>query len=129
MTDRYEIEVDSWMKQFAAIDDREHRLPDPSVIWLKARVLQAARDVERASRPITAVQIASYAIVAACWAALLMWKWTALQAWLSGFTPSSVLLGATGAQSASLSLTFFVTLVVLASITVMVTMQSILLEE
>ena len=42
MSDPLENQIDLWMKQFAAIDDRERVLPDPSVIWLKARVLQSA---------------------------------------------------------------------------------------
>lgn len=130
MSDPYEKEVGAWMQQFAAIDDRSRVLPDPSVIWLKARVLQTAKAVERASRPITTVQIASYVVVAACWAGLLTWKAAALQAWLSAFRPSNVMLGAAGAQqAASLSMSFLMMLIVLGCATVMLAMHAIFAEE
>lgn len=122
-------DIDAWMHEFAAIEDRDHVLPDPQVIWLKARVLQSAKAIERASRPITTAQIGAYAIIAACWAALLTWKWAALQAWLNSLTPSHFLLGAAGAQSASLSLSFIVSCVVLGSVTVMLAMHTVLAEE
>jgi hypothetical protein len=130
MIDPFEAEVGIWMQQFAAIDDRQHALPDASVIWLKAQVLQSAKAVERASRPITTVQITAYVVVAASWAALLMWKWRAFQAWLNGFTPTHIILGAAGARpAASLSLTLLAALIVLASVTVMLAMHTILAEE
>ena len=130
MSEPYEQEVGAWMQQFAAIDDRDHVLPDPSVIWLKARVLQSAKAVERASRPITIAQITAYAVIAACWTALLTWKWAALQAWLNAFRPTHVMLGAAGAQqAASLSMSFLMTLIVLGSATVMLAMHSIFAEE
>jgi hypothetical protein len=129
MNDPVEIEVASWMKQFAAIDDRKHSLPDPSVIWLKAKVLQSAREVERAARPITTAQITSYLVVAGCWAAVLTWKWSTLVAWLNSFTPTRIILGASGAQPSPPSLTLLMTLVVLASATVMLAMHTVLAEE
>lgn len=130
MTDPMEHEVADWMRRFAAIDDRERVLPDPAVIWLKAQMLQSARAVERASRPITTAQIAAYAVVATCWTAVLTWKWAALQAWIRTFTPSHLILGAAGAQqAASLSLSFLFTLIVLGSITVMLAMHTIFAEE
>ena len=125
-----EIEIDHWMRRFAALDEREHILPDPSVIWLKAQVLQSAKAMERATGPITAVQITAYAIIAGCWAALLTWKWAALQAWVNSMTPAHIIRGAAGAQAtASLSLTLLAMLVILASATVMVAMHTILAEE
>jgi len=127
--DPVETRVDGWMKQFAAIDDREHVLPDPAVIWLKARVLQAAKDAERASRPITTMQIAAYITVAACWAALLTWKWGAIQAWLDSMRPSHIVLGAAGAQTSSLSLSLLAVVVILGSATVMLAMHTIFAED
>ena len=44
--------VAPWMGKFAGISDREHILPDPSIVWLKAKLLQGSRDVARASRPM-----------------------------------------------------------------------------
>ena len=129
MTDLFEKQVDAWMRQFASIDDREHVLPDPSVIWLKARVMQSVKDEQRASRPMTIAQITSYTVVAACWAIVLTWKWAAIQAWLDAFRPSHVILGAGAQQAASVSMPFLLTLIILGSATVIVAMQSIFAEE
>ena len=129
MTDQYEDLAASWMQQFAAIDDRDHVLPDPAVIWLKARVLQTAKEVERASRPITVAQIGAYAFLAACWTILLTWKWTALQAWMTTFEPRQILLGGAVTQQASLSLPFLLTFLILLGVTIMLGMHTILAEE
>ena len=129
MTDLYENLAAEWMERFAAIDDREHVLPDPSVIWLKARVLQSAKEVERASRPITVAQIGAYGFIAACWTVLLMWKWSALQAWLTTFEPRHILVGSAATQQAPLSMPLLVMFLTLAGVTVMLAMHTILAEE
>ncbi len=126
MNDPLERHLDTWMKQFAATDEREHILPDPSVIWLKARVLQSAKAMERASLPITTAQIGAYIAVAACWALLLTSKWSAIQAWLDTFSPSHLF---TGQQAASLSMPVLLTCVALGSVTVMIAMHAIFAEE
>ena len=128
--DPYEHEVDVWMKQFAAIDDRSPRLPDANSLWVKAMLMQSTAAMERAARPLTQFQIAAYLIVAGGWAALVMWKWTALSAWINSFTPTRIILGAAGAQTAaSLSMTFVMALIALASVTVMLAFHTILAEE
>jgi len=128
--DPLEAQIGAWMQQFAAIDDRQHGLPDPGTLWVKAKLLQTQAAMDRAARPITRVQIAAYLIVAGGWAALVTWKWSALSAWLNSFTPSHIILGAAGAQAAtSLSMTFFMAVIALASVTVMLAFHTILAEE
>jgi hypothetical protein len=128
--DPIEAEVAAWMQQFARIDDRQRALPDPSALWVKAKLLQSTAAADRATRPITRIQITAYLVVAAGWAALMTWKWNALSAWFNSFTPSHIILGATGAETAaSLSLTFFMVLIALASVTVMLAFHTILAEE
>ena len=128
--DPMEAEVDAWMQAFAKIDDRRRPLPDANTLWVKARLLQSTAAMERASRPITRVQIAAYVIVAGSWAALLTWKWNSLSAWLNTFSPSRIVLAGAGASAAtSLSLTFFMMLIALASVTVMLAFHTILAEE
>jgi hypothetical protein len=123
-------EVGPWMTEFARIDDREHILPDPAVLWLKAKLMQSNVAMQRAALPITRLQIAAYLVVAACWAALLTWKWTAIQGWVNSFTPSHVVLASAGAETAaSLSISLFAAVVVLASATVFLAMQTILAED
>jgi hypothetical protein len=123
-------EIAPWMVSFAKHDDREHILPDPSVLWLKAKLLGSSAAVERASLPITRVQIAAYLIIAAGWATLLTWKWNALMAWLNALNPGRIATGAAGAAgAATLSMTVLVSLVLLASATVMVAFHAVLAEE
>ena len=123
-------EVGPWMEEFARIDDREHVLPDPAVLWLKAKLLQSNAAMERAALPITRLQIAAYLTVAACWAALLTWKWSAIQAWVNSFTPRHVvLISATAETTASLSLGLFAAIVALSSATVFLAMHTILAED
>lgn len=127
MRDALEIEVDQWMRQFAAIDARDHALPDPSVIWLKAKLFRSANEVQRATRPLALFEIAAQAVVAACWAAMVTWKWDAIAAWIKGMTPREVLSGA--AATSSVSLPFLMTLAILGVATVMVAMHSVFAEE
>jgi len=123
-------EVAPWMANFSGINEREHILPDPAVLWLKARLLQSNAAVERAALPITRLQIAAYLIIAACWAALLTWKSAALQLWINHLSPGRMILNAAGADAtASLSVTVLFALIVLASATVGVAMHTILAEE
>lgn len=123
-------EVGPWMASLAKHDDREHILPDPAVLWLKAKLLQSSAAVERVSLPITRVQVVAYLVIAAGWAALLTWKWGALVAWMNALNPGRIAAGATAtAGSATLSMTVLITLVLLASATVMLAFQMILAEE
>ena len=125
----FEREVDTWMKEFAAVAQIPS-LPDPNTLWVKAKLLQSVAAAERAARPITRVQIAAYLVVAGGWSALVMWKWSALAAWVNSFTPAHIILGATGAETArTLSLTFVMALIVLASMTVILAFHTILAEE
>ena len=127
--DPLERDVDVWMKELAATDVSP-RLPDANSIWVRAKLMQSAAAMERASRPITRVQIAAYLVVAGSWAALVTWKWNALLAWINGFTPTHIILGAAGAETArSLSLTFVTALIALASVTVILAFHTILAEE
>ena len=120
--------VAPWMSRFAKISDREHRLPDPQIVWLKAKVLQGTVDAARVARPMTIVQLFAYLVVAGGWAALLTWKWDAVTTWLRGFTPTGLVQNvALGGDS--LSLWFFAFVFILASTTVMLAMHTIMAEE
>jgi hypothetical protein len=122
--------VSGWMQSFAEIDLRDRPLPDPSVLWLKAHLLRSSAAVERASRPITNLQIGAYLLLAAGWAALLTTKWAAIQTWMRGFTPAAIVSKAAGVNmSASISAPLILTIIVLASLTVTVALHTILAEE
>lgn len=119
-------EVSPWMQRFASFSDREHILPNPSVLFLKAQLLRSSAVAARVGRPLTIVQLVSYGVIAACWAALLTWKWDAIQAWMRGMTPTGIVQNAT---NASLSLSFFAFVFMLGSATVMLALHTIMADE
>lgn len=122
--------VDPWMQKFAKTPDRQHVLPDPAVVWLKAQLLRNTMAAERVSRPMNAVQIAAYIVVGIAWAALLTWKWEAMNAWFVTLNPAQWLSGAVATGSAtSLSFGFFVMVLMLASATVMLALHTVLAED
>ncbi len=121
------MSVAPWMTRFSRMSDRDHILPDPAVVWLKAKLLQGSADAARASRPLDFAQFAAYGVVAAGWAALLTWKWDAVRAWMGGFTPATIVTHA--ARAGTLSMSFFALVFVLASFTVMLGLHTILAEE
>jgi hypothetical protein len=98
------------------------------VLWLKAKLLQGTVDVSRASRPLDIVQMLAYFVVAGGWAGLLTWRWNAVEAWMRSFTPSGLLTTA-ATRAGSLSMSFFAMVFVLASMTVMLALHTILAEE
>ena len=116
-----------WMVRFSRMSDRERRLPDPSIVWLKAQLMRGTADAARASRPITIAQLVAYCAVAGGWAAVLTWKWNAVMTWMSSFTPRGLVH--TAARAESLSLSFFGIVFVLASTTVLLALHTILAEE
>jgi hypothetical protein len=119
--------VAPWMTRFAKISDREHPLPDPQIVWLKAQLIQGVADAARVARPMTIVQMVSYLVVAGGWAALMTWKWDAVATWLRGFTPTGIVQNV--ARGESLSMSFFAFVFVLASMTVMLALHTIMAEE
>ena len=119
--------VAPWMDRFAHISDREHILPDPSVVWLKAKLLQTTEDAGRISRPLDLAQMLAYIVVAGGWAGLLTWRWPQIEHWLHSLTPTGIVTNA--ARAESLSMSFFAVVFVLASMTVMLALHTILAEE
>lgn len=119
--------VAPWLGAFARIGDREHQLPDPAIVWLKAKLFQGNVDAARATRPLDFLQMLAYLVVAGGWAGLLTWRWSAVEAWLRGFTPSGLM--ETAVRAETLSMSFFALLFVLASMTVMLALHTILAED
>lgn len=122
--------IDPWMQKFAKTPDRQHVLPDPAVVWLKAQLLRNTMAAERVGRPMTAVQIAAYVIVGGAWAALMTWKWDAMNAWFTSLNPAQWVSGTVATSSAaSLSAGFFITVLMLASVTVVLALHTVLAED
>jgi hypothetical protein len=116
-----------FMTRIARMDERQQKLPDPSVVWFKAQLLKGSAIADRITSPLNIVQIVAYAVVAAGWAGMLTWKWPDLQRWLLSFTPSQMAQGVT--HSNTLSISFLLTVVILASMTVMLALHTILAED
>lgn len=116
-----------FMQRLARLDERQRKLPDPAVVWLKAQLLRGSANAERAARPLTVIQIAAYMIVAGGWAGVLTWKWNDIQRWLLAFTPTSIVRGV--AHGSPLSMTFLLSVMVLASMTLMLALHTILAED
>lgn len=121
------MSVAPWIDRFAKIETRERALPDPAVVWLKAHVMRGSVAVERVARPMRAVHYVAYLLVASGWAALLTWKWSALQEYLLSFSPAHALTNA--ATGANLSVTFFMVVFLLSSMTITLALHTILAEE
>ena len=117
--------VAPWMSRFASSSERQHTLPDPSIVWLKAKLLRGSVDAARAARPLDIVQIIAYLVVASGWAAVMTWKWDAIQAWMHSFGPATVVNGG----ASSLSMSFFAMIFALGSMTVMVALHTIMAED
>lgn len=120
------VSVSAWMDLLGRTDERQHKLPDPSVVWLKSQILRGSMVVERASRPITLLQIISYVGVAGAWAAFLSVKWASIQRWITGWSPQDI---ASHAAAGPVSLSVLAAFFVLSSITVMLALHTILAEE
>jgi len=123
------LETAPWMRSFAAQPDPPHTVPIAAVIWLKSRIIQQEVAADRAALPLTAAQISAYMAVAACWAAVLNWKWAALQQWFLELTPSRMIAQSSVHSGSSLSISFMVVVFVLASLTVTLAAHTILAEE
>ncbi|MBV9495873.1 MAG: hypothetical protein JOZ54_16615 [Acidobacteria bacterium] len=121
--------VARWMHDFSRVDEREHILPDPAVLWLKAKLLRGTTGVERAAKPVTLFQMIAYLAVAGGWTALLTWRWQALTLWFANLNPARAIAESSATGGASLSLMFFLCVLVLSSITIVVAMHTILAEE
>jgi hypothetical protein len=119
------VAVAPWMDRFAAIPDREHILPHPSILWLKAQVMRNSADVARATRPMNNVQLVAYLVVASGWAALLTWKWSAVDRLIHTFSTSSLAAGDTPLSS----LPTFSAVLLLATMTVTLALHTVLAEE
>ena len=63
-----------------------HVLPDPTVIWVKAKLFGGHSPAKRAPRRTNVALVAAHVVVAAGWAALLMAKWNGVEEWVGGFT-------------------------------------------
>jgi len=120
------VAVAPWMERLAAEDVRDRPLPDPAVVWMKAQLLRGSVAIDRATRPLRFAHMAGHLIVAAGWAALLMWKWTAIQSWVSNFSPARIV---TSAAQTSFSVAFVGSGLLLFAATITLALHTILAEE
>ncbi len=121
--------VSSWMAELSEMNVRDRALPSASAVWLKAQLLGSQAAADRASRPFTVFQWIAYAVVASGWAALITWKWSAVQQWLFSLTPTHLIQRASGIATQSIPMSFYLGIAVLTSVTMVLALHTILAEE
>jgi hypothetical protein len=118
--------VAGWMDRLGRTDERQHKLPDPAVVWLKSQILRGSMAADRVSRPVTIAQIVAYVSVAALWAGFLSWKWQSIARWMSGWSPQDF---ASHAAAGPVSFGVLAAFFVLSSITGLLALHTIVAED
>jgi hypothetical protein len=126
-TCREVVSVDAFMKEFARTPIEEPALPDGSVIWLKAQLMQQDRTLVSIVQSSSLWQTVGFIVVALAWAITITWKWSAVELLFKTFEGSVSF--ASVANSPLLSLPFITTIAVLACATVGMAVQSVLMED
>jgi hypothetical protein len=124
---RNAVAADAWMKEYARQPVEMLRLPDPSLIWLKAQLMSQGKELERATSSFSVVQSLGFAVLAIAWAVLLSWKWKDLSSLLDSLQPGEFIFAIY--HSPVLTLPFLTTAVLLLCATVAFAAHSVLAEE
>ena len=74
----------SWMKRLAETSRRERPLPDPDLLWLKAKLFGEQAAADRATRPLVLTEGLAQGAVAVFAALWLAWNWPKIQTHLTG---------------------------------------------
>ncbi|HVT03161.1 MAG TPA: hypothetical protein VHL58_07250 [Thermoanaerobaculia bacterium] len=122
------VAADDFMRQLDVEPLVTHRLPDASLLWLKAQLLQNQESGARLTRRLLVVQYLPLGIVAVLWSVLLSWKWKTVYEGLQHFSferfVSSSALG-----SNPLPMSVLLMFAVMLGLTVIVTLQGVFAEE
>lgn len=119
--------VDEWMTALASAPLEERVLPDPTIIILKAQLMQQKSAFVSLAAAMSWGQTIGFGVLALCWALLLSWKWAAVEALVAAFGSRGMAWSAATAFAAQMP--FVLTVVLLACATVAMAFQSVLLEE
>jgi hypothetical protein len=114
--------VSVWMNTLASTAREVRPMPDPMVVYLKARILETLPREQRSLQPLHLLQRLSFGAVGLGWAVLLTWKWEAI----SSFSIERAFAGAIGGASVSPSMAALV--FALACATVLVSVHTALAE-
>ena len=69
------LQVATFMKRLDAAEEKQARLPDPELVWLKAQVLARQAQKDRALKPLILAEGVGQATAALAVGAFLTWKW------------------------------------------------------
>ena len=69
------LQVATFMKKLDAAEEKQARLPDPELVWLKAQVLARQAQKDRALAPLILAEAVGQAAAALAVGAFLTWKW------------------------------------------------------
>jgi hypothetical protein len=108
-------------------DDLPARSPiDARVLWLKAQLVPRSSD-STAGAGTSRGAIAVWAIVAACWALFLAWRWADLRSLLELMTPATLLTGSV--NQAALPVASLAVVMVMAAVTLGIMLHQVFVEE
>lgn len=123
---RNTVAADAFVREFAAQPIEERRLPDATLIWLKAQLLQSDGAIFQLRQSLSIVHTIAFGLVALAWALLLSWKWTALSAFFTHAADMGAIVSALHAQL--FSIPFVLTIIVLSCATVGLAFHSAMAE-
>lgn len=121
------VVVNDWMARLASFPVEEAALPNPTVILLKAQLLQQSSTLGALAQAMSWGQAIAFGVLAACWGVLLTWKWSAIEAFANAVQTSGMLL--TALSGAASQMPLLLTIVVLSCATVAMAFQSVLFED
>jgi hypothetical protein len=82
------LQVSSWMRDFAETTHEARQLPDPRLIWLKARLAQRHAAAAQVLRPLEIFHYVTCGVVGLVLLASLVMKWQHIEAWLTHLNSS-----------------------------------------
>jgi hypothetical protein len=77
------VRASHWMQALANGSQKAHSLPDPSLLWWRARLSAKQAQVERAQEMLEWVEIVAATVIVAGLAGWIGWNWLAIQSTLT----------------------------------------------
>ena len=107
-----------WMVTLAGDTRNDPALPDPGLIWLRARIEEIQKANERAQRPLEIAHVAALVAGVVGAVGLLAWEGSPLREWQAALPEIQVALapvdlGSAGVPAVALGLTLFALLLLL----------------
>ena len=127
-TCRDAVAADTFMQALDKSPLVTHSLPAPSILWIKAQLLQQQETGARLTQRMQLLQALPLGLIAVLWAIVLSWKWTSVYPALQHFSLKHVLSSsALGANPLPMSVVML--FAVMIGLTVVVSLHGVFAEE